>query len=242
MPGFLAAIVLSLGVATAGWFVGTGFQEGRAADRFVTVKGVTERPVEADLAVWPLTVVASENDLAKAHAQLKSSVQAVTGFLTANGIASEQIHAQGFSVIDNDANPYGGGGPRQGNRFVIRQTLVIRSGDPGVVLAASGNVADLVASGVVLQGGNAYDAINPLFIFTRLNDLKPAMIAEATARAREAAEQFAKDSGARIGGIRRANQGVFQILPRDEIPGVGEAQQLHKVVRVVSTVEYFLED
>jgi hypothetical protein len=68
------------------------------------------------------------------------------------------------------------------------------------------------------------------------------MIAEATANARRAAEQFAEDSGSRIGGIRRANQGVFVILPRDQAPGIEEGGQLHKTVRVVSTIQYLLED
>jgi hypothetical protein len=82
----------------------------------------------------------------------------------------------------------------------------------------------------------------PTFVFTGLNALKPDMIAEATANAREGAEQFAADSGSRVGGIRRANQGVFQILPRDEVEGAQEAKQLHKTVRVVSTLEYLLVD
>ena len=75
-----------------------------------------------------------------------------------------------------------------------------------------------------------------------VNDLKPQMIAEATASAREAAEQFAKDSGSRLSGIRQASQGIFQILPRDRAPGVMEESQVNKTVRVVSTVEYSLED
>jgi hypothetical protein len=78
-------------------------------------------------------------------------------------------------------------------------------------------------------------------VFTRLNDLKPAMIAEATANARAAAEQFARDSGSAPGDIRQANQGVFVILPRDQAPGINESSQLQKIVRVVSTVQYLLD-
>ena len=79
-------------------------------------------------------------------------------------------------------------------------------------------------------------------MFTKLNDLKPPMIAEATARAREAAEQFARDARSELGGIRRANQGIFEILPRDQAPGIFEGNQILKTVRVVSTIEYLLED
>ena len=79
-----------------------------------------------------------------------------------------------------------------------------------------------------------------MFIFSKLNDLKPKMIAEATARAREGAEQFARDSRSAIGGIRQATQGVFEIMPRDPAPGISQESQIVKVVRVVTTVEYGL--
>jgi hypothetical protein len=68
------------------------------------------------------------------------------------------------------------------------------------------------------------------------------MIEEATARAREAATRFAQDSKSTLGGIRQGSQGVFEILPRDQVPGVSEGGQLHKTVRVVTTVQYFLKD
>ncbi len=81
----------------------------------------------------------------------------------------------------------------------------------------------------------------PFYLFTRLNDIKPAMIAEATKNARAAAQQFAADSGSSLGAIRQASQGVFQILPRDAAPGQSEEKQIQKTVRVVSTVDYVLE-
>ena len=53
------------------------------------------------------------------------------------------------------------------------------------------------------------------YTFTKLNDIKPEMVAEATKDARAAAEQFAKDSGADVGGIKDATQGYFSIDARD---------------------------
>jgi hypothetical protein len=97
-----------------------------------------------------------------------------------------------------------------------------------------------VSAGVVLSSGEQYGNGGPTFVFTGLNALKPKMIGEATARAREAAEQFARDANSSVGGIRRANQGVFEILPRDQAQGISEASQIVKMVRVVSTVDYFL--
>jgi hypothetical protein len=234
-----AALILGAGIALAGFFVAHGFLGARMADRFVTVKGISEREVAADVAIWPLRVVASDNDLARAHAQIETSMTQIRAFLARHEIDASQAQVSGFSVTDAQANQYRSG--EGGNRFVINQTLVVRSSEPSKVLGASSKVGELVAAGVVLSSGGEFGGGGPTFIFTGLNDLKPAMIAEATSRAREAAEQFARDSGSPLGGIRRANQGMFEILPRDRAPGITEGGQLQKTVRVVSTVDYDLE-
>ncbi|HZM17619.1 MAG TPA: SIMPL domain-containing protein, partial [Candidatus Krumholzibacteria bacterium] len=96
---------------------------------------------------------------------------------------------------------------------------------------------ELVRRGVVLN-----DLGGPVFVFTKLNEIKPDMIAAATRNARESAEQFAADSRSRIGGIHRATQGLFQILPRDESQAVSEQSQVEKKVRVVTTMEYLLTE
>ena len=233
------SLVLALGIALAGWWVGQGFQKGRAADRYVTVKGISERDVQADIAVWPLRFVASDNDLAKAQARIESGGAAIMAFLDRNGISPEAAEIQGFEVNDLLANPYRSG-PIE-SRYIISQTVLVRSDRPEDIRTLSQKVGELVDAGVVLTGGGG-PTPGPTYLFTRLNDVKPEMIAEATANARTAAQQFAKDSGSKLGGIRQANQGVFVILPRDQAPGTMEELQIHKTVRVVTTVEYYLED
>jgi hypothetical protein len=125
----------------------------------------------------------------------------------------------------------------------VHQTVLVRSNRPDQILAASQQISELAAIGVVISSGNGEyggGGGGPTFLFTDLNKLKPEMIADATARAREAATQFARDSRSELGAIRQANQGVFEILPRDQAPGVSESSQIAKVVRVVSTIDYFL--
>ncbi|HME69978.1 MAG TPA: SIMPL domain-containing protein [Myxococcota bacterium] len=238
--GLLRALTLAVGVGAAGWFVGHALTSFRAADRYVTVKGISEREVQADVAIWPLRISTADDDLAKAHAQLEASVDQTRSFLSRNGIDPNQAQVASFSVIDARANQFRSE-KMAGSRYVINQTLIVRSSEPDKVRAATEKIGELVAAGVVLSSGGEYQPGGPTFIFTQLNSLKPQMIAEATARAREAAEQFARDSGSRVGGIRRANQGTFEILARDQAPGITEAGQLSKTVRVVSTVEYLLE-
>ena len=231
--------LLALGIAIAGWFVGEGFFKGRAADRFVTVKGVSERDVTSDVALWPLRFVSTNDDLKQAQAAIKQSHQQVLTFLERHGIDAKAAEVQKLEVNDLLANPYRSG-PAQ-SRYIITETLMVRTDEPETVQKASQAVGELVDEGVVLSSTGG-PAIGPTFLFTRLSELKPEMIAEATAEARRAAEQFAKDSGSEIGAIRRANQGVFVILARDRAPGIMEGSQLHKTVRVVATIEYYLKD
>lgn len=233
--------ILALGIAAAGWFAGDGVARGRAGDRFVAVKGISERTAQADLAIWPLHVVTASNDLTLAHAQLESNILKIRQFLARQQIDTTQAELQDFSVTDAFANQYGGG-DRATSRYVIHETVLVRSLQPQLVLKANQHLGELVTAGVVLSSGGEYGSGGPTFIFTGLNKLKPEMIAEATARAREAAEQFAHDSRSQVGGIRQANQGVFEILPRDQAQGITEASQINKTVRVVSTVDYYLKN
>lgn len=235
----LSAGILAVGLVLAGGLIGWGFKAGRAADRFVTVKGMTEQEVEADLALWPLQIVAADNDLGAAQTRMNGMVERTRAFFLDQGIGEEEVTIQAFRVQDAQANPYQGSGAP--NRFIITQTLMVRSQDPGVVEAASQRVSELVQDGVVLTSGQEYGPGGPTFVFSRLNDVKSDMLAEATARAREAAAEFAAASGSRVGKIRQASQGVFQILPRDQTPGIQEQNQRMKIVRVVTTVQYLLE-
>jgi hypothetical protein len=236
----LGGAILGVALVLAGLFVGVGFAKGRDADRFVTVKGVSEREARADLAIWPLGIVAADNDLSRAHAGLLRSVREIKTFLARNQIDTTNLTLQQFMVSDAFTNQYGR--EQITTRYVIRQTVVVRSTEPERVAAASQRIGDLVSAGVVLSSGGEYGPGGPTFVFTKLNDLKPPMIAEATARAREAAEQFARDARAELGSIRRASQGIFEILPRDQAPGIFEGNQILKTVRVVSTIEFLLED
>lgn len=236
----IRVVVLSVAIVLGGWFVGNGFAQARLGDRFVTVKGISEREVAADLAIWPLRLVVADNDLSRAQTRLQANVAEIFRFLTSNQIDTSQVTLQDYGVVDALANEYRQPGVGAANRYIIRQVVVVRSDAPARVHAASQRVGDLVNAGVVLSSGVEYAGGGPTFIFRGLNELKPAMIAEATARAREAAEQFATDSRSRLAGIRRANQGVFEILPRDQAQGISEGSQVTKVVRVVSTVEYIL--
>jgi uncharacterized protein len=234
----IAAGLLAVGIAAGGWFTGNALVKGREADRVVTVKGVAEKEVEADLALWPIQFVVAEDDLKVAQTRIGDSARKVGGFLVRHGIDAAQVGLRDLNVTDTQANRYGG--QNAARRYVISQTIMVRSTAPDTVFQASQKIGELVDEGIVLSSDGPMSG-GPTFLFTKLNDVKPAMIAEATANARHSAEQFAKDAHSTLGGIRRANQGLFVILPRDQASGVQEEKQRTKIVRVVTTVDYLLK-
>ncbi|MEO8481333.1 MAG: SIMPL domain-containing protein [Acidobacteriota bacterium] len=234
---FVAALIVAVGLAAAGFFVAAGLVRAGDGGRFVEVSGSAEREVTADSAVWPLRFSASSEELTVAQAQLARATQAVMDFLARHNIEAAQTELQNLQV--NDANATRAQ-PRVGPRFIVSHTVMVRSDRPLVLQAASQDLGELLGAGVVLASPGDAAPAGPTFLFRKLSILKPLMMAEATGNARKAADQFARDSGARIGGIRQATQGDFVVLPRDQIPGVSEAMQVQKVVRVTTTVQYFV--
>lgn len=234
-PGlpFLSALLIALGLAAAGWFVWQGLTGLRTQDRYVVVKGLAERYVDADLVVWPINHAVAGNALDAVQAEVDANSAKIQAFLRAAGFSDEEIAKGPPRLTDQEAYAYGDNAPR--NRFRAEATVTLRTDKVDAALGAMQRAGELVRDGVLLTFNYGPEGMAG-FQYTALNDIKPALIAEATANARQAAEQFANDSGARVGGIRMANQGQIDISDRDQ-----SSPQVKKV-RVVTTVEYFLVD
>ena len=232
----LSLLILALGIAYAGMSVRDGLKDFKSYDQYVTVKGLAEKDVVSDLGVWPISYTETGNDLPELQKIMENRGAQLVSFLMQNGLQDNEITRTQLNVQDLLAQSYRQGDIGQG-RYILTQTYMTRTGNIEALSKAAQNIGDLIKQGVVLsQGGEG-----PTYLFTKLNEIKPEMIAQATRNAREAATQFAADSGAQVGAIRSANQGVFQILPRDQTYAVSEAQQINKTVRVVSTLDFYLE-
>jgi hypothetical protein len=162
----------------------------------------------------------------------------ILAFLKRHGLQNDEIKLQQVNVQDLMAQSY-----RQNNamvnRYILTQSYLVRTENIEAVSIAAKKLGDLIRQGVVFaQNGSTA----PTYLYTKLNDVKPEMIAQATKNAREAAQEFAEHSDSDVGNIKYASQGVFQILPRDATYTVPEAQQINKKVRVVSTIQFYLED
>ncbi len=235
LTAVLVATLLALGLGGAGWMAGRGMTHLRTADRYVTVKGSAEKEVPANLLVWPLAHQVNGNALAEVQQQLDANTAIIRQFFIDAGFSDAEITVAPPKLTDRWAWSYGENRPSE--RFRYSTTVTLRTQNVEKAQEALRRSGSLIAQGVLLggEGGEGEASSGPEFSYTELARIKPELIAQATAEARKAAEQFAKDSGARLGGIRNANQGVITITDRDS----GSPQI--KTVRVVTTVEYFLQ-
>lgn len=237
-----SSAILALGLVIGGWILGSEIRGVRMADRYVTVRGLAERDVKADLAIWHLPFTEAGNDLKETFARSQQDQREVLGFLAQQGIPKSDISLGQPGVTDMAANQYSSANSRA-NRFIVQQQLTVRSSDVDKVAAAVQHTSQLVARGVVLGTGQGYNPGGVSYLFTGLNSIKPAMITEATRNARLAAERFASDSNSKVGTIRQASQGLFSITDADSAGEGRETYQssgIMKKVRVVTTVEYYL--
>jgi hypothetical protein len=233
----IAGGLVGLGVATGGFLAGESLVKSRLGFRTVTVKGLAEREVKADLGFWPVRFVATGPTLEEARARLETSERSVRGFLATHGFGDGDMQVQNIQVEDRMAG-YNAGNTPEDARFVLTEDMLVKTAEVDKLAQASRMIGDLLKSGVVFSA-DAYNA-GPSFVFTRVNDLKGDMLTEATRRAREAADKFAAESGAKVGDIQNANQGIIEINPAVEIPNDRPEKQIDKKVRVVTTITYFL--
>ena len=222
-----------LGLSVLGYLLGSSIVEFKEFERSVSVKGLSEKELPADIALWPIQFTRAGNDLSQLYADLEKDTAQIAGFLKSNGFVDTEITVSPPAITDKMAQQYSDTS-KIGLRYTATQNVTVYTDKIDAVRTTMKKLVELGKTGIVFTGGN-YDNKTE-FIFTRLNDIKPEMIEEATRKAREVAQKFAKDSDSKLGKIKRASQGQFSITDRDRnTPYI-------KKIRVVSTVEYYLSD
>ena len=233
-----AVAIFAFGLTTSGYALGDGLRRYKLAEhRTVTVRGVSERNVTADLATWSITFSHTGSELGPVQQSVDQQARAVRAFFQRAGFRAEDISDQDVSLSreqpkDRDGEPVGP------EKLTVTRSIQLRTTEAMKARVTYSRQAELLRDGVELSGSNIS------YTFTTLNDLKPAMIAEANQNARRSAEQFARDSGASVGGIKPASQGYFSVGARDgeecdDCGSSGGSTPFQKV-RVVTTIDYDL--
>lgn len=243
----LLGCLVALGLIVGGWALGAQIKAAKLGDRYVSVRGLAERTVKSDLAIWPLNYSEAGNDLPSLYSRVESDKKIILQFLTQQGIQSPEIELGIVNVVDNQANEIKG--KQSLHRYVVSQQITVQTTRVDQVASAAQKTASLIQQGIVLSQSNFNGGLT--YKFNGLNSIKPDMITEATRNARAAAERFAQDSGSSVGTIRDASQGVFSILAANSgVPADSDGSgsfgneadsSLMKTVRVVTQVDYFLE-
>ena len=226
-------VFIFLGLTSLGYLLGNSAIKYKEYERTVTVKGLSEREFNADIVIWPIQFTAAGNNLEELYDSVDRNTIKIRNFLASRGIDQKEISFATPSITDKSAQQYGSQA-RAEFRYTAIQTITVYSKNIYSVRNVMRELSELGKQGIVFSSGGYQSQTE--YLFTRLNEVKPEMIEEATRKAREVAEKFALDSESSLGKIRKATQGQFSITARDKNnPHI-------KKVRVVSTVEYYLSD
>lgn len=224
------ALVLGIALIISSIILAFGMAKIKAKNNYVTVKGLSEREVIADKAWWSINTQISANSTEDMQGTIRNVEGRIKSFLTKHGFDESEINSPSLNVYQNNYKDATA-------RLTGDYKLSVTTEDIEKVRSAIKSSGDLIAQGILLQSDQW--SAGPKYYFTKFKEIKKEMLAEATKEAKAAAQEFANNSGSAVGKIRRANQGVFQILPGNRTQE-SEVFFPEKVIRVVSTVDYFL--
>lgn len=234
---FLSACILAAAIVCASFFLREGLIRFNAPQGIVSVKGLAEKDVEADLGVWRISHTVKEWDLPAARQKLQANQQIIEAFLKQSGFEAGEYARKSINLFQGrDVVTQTGDVQEYQNYYEMTQTITVRSPKVRAIETAAQNTFALIAQDVLLTNSD------PVYMYTKLNDIKPDMITQATQNAREAAQRFAQDSKSKVGKIMSADQGWFNILSAYGSDTEPEQASIEKKVRVITTVNFSLVD
>ena len=232
---FSLGIFLAIGIAASGYFIGQTMYNAKVALNTAEAKGLAERRVTADQANWKILFTntgVSRADIPELYKKSESDQNNIIALLKENGFKDDEIK---IDVLNYSFQEF-----RDENQRLVDEkhnlvgSISVETDKVDLVSKARASVNRLIAKGIDI------DNREPAYRFTRLNEVKPDMLKEATKNARIAANEFAENAGVTVGGIRSARQGSFYV--RDAGEEYGDTAKIEKDVRVVTTITFYLVD
>lgn len=230
----LPSLLVALGIATGGYFIGRTLYISKIDINTAEVKGLAEKRVEADRAYWRVQYVVSGNGstpVSKLYEKSEADQTQILSMLLESGFDKSEVSP---GVIDYQKDEFRDENQKLvDERHVLIGSINVETDKVRLVAEVRAKLNKLIAQGLDIQNNL------PAYHFTRLNEIKPAMVKEATTNARLAASEFAADAGVKVGRIRDAQQGGFII--RDVGEEFGDRKSIEKEVRLVTTITFYLE-
>lgn len=229
---FILGFFIFLGLSSLGYFISYSYLKSKDLERTVVVKGLSEKEVKANVVLWPIKFSVTSTSLDDLSKKVENDTDKILVFLEKYGVSKDDITVNSPSIIDKMANEYANVDFTL--RYLSNRTINIYSQDVDKIKEISGKLFELSQEGILFRVDEYDSKIE--YLYTKLNEIKPSMIEEATSNARDVGQKFAQDSKSTLGKIKRASQGQFEVISRDK-----NSEHIKKI-RIVSTVEYYLND
>jgi len=229
-----SGLAIGIGIIVAGFFIYLGIIHFKKHERHVLIKSLVTRDVIADKGIWDIKFKISEPTLDKAYKKYEDQKNIIKQFLINENFLDSEItdNLPNTNEIrqlgkQNTSNTY----------YKITGVLTLKSNNVEQMKNSSQRISKLIKQGIIFD--NLWNT-RPAYQFTKINNYKSEMLSEATKNARILANEFASNSNSKIGSIRSANQGRFQILSRNE--NASHAKEIFKSIRVVSSIDFYIVD
>ncbi|MGA1824207.1 MAG: SIMPL domain-containing protein [bacterium] len=232
---FFMGLFIAVGLTLGGYFIGQTMYNAKVALNTAEAKGLAERRVRADRANWHINFTvtgAQRKEIPSLYEQAEKQQHTIIQLLKDNGFDESEIQ---IGVLDYEYEEF-----RDDKQVLVDQihklvgSISVETEKVEQVSRVRTSISKLIAQGIDIDNGA------PTYRFTKLNEIKPDMLREATKNARIAANEFAENAGVKVGGIRNALQGGFYI--RDAGEDYGDTAKIEKEVRVVTTITFYLTE
>jgi len=249
---FRSAVALSLAIVLASLIASSAYLKEKRLDQTIKITGSAKRRIKSDLMIWRTSVSVEAATLADAYSRLTRDVDKTKAFLVAQGFPGNQIVVSAVTTTPIRSSLRGspglqagpeGAGPAPFNgritSYTLTQSLQLRSSEIDKLTEVSRKVTQLINQGILLESNE------PEYLYTKLAELKVAMLADAAHDARERAAQIASSAGGKVGEMRSAEMGVMQVNAADanEISGYGvnDVKSVEKDVLAVVHATFALD-
>ena len=241
---WIVALILSLGFIASSGILAYALKNFNANNNSITVKGLAEKPIQADSARWEIylqTNVAASS-ISEAYQLLDQRMKKLQGYFLEHGFkpADMQLGNKSSESYYEDVEIGDDRTRREFKGYIAMQNLVIQSKDIKKIEKASKNAYLLDEKGISIRQ-------SPEYLVSNLEEIKMSLIANATKNAHNRADEFAKVGGVKVGTMRSASQGAFYILPENgsdadsDYGGAYDKATINKIARVVVTINYAID-
>lgn len=232
----IAAGLIALSLVICAMVLANPLANFASSKTSIVVTGAAKKEIVSDLALWRGSFYQESSNLPEAYGSLKKALETVKSYLVGKGIPEDQIIVSSITTMPQYIYNQNGSSTGQISSYRLSQTVEIKSNDVQKIAGIARESTELIEQGLI------FESQPPQYFYTKLNDLKVNILAEATKNAKERAEKMAKSTGSNIGAIRSAKMGVFQITPvnSNEISdyGINDTSSIEKEITAVVNVEF----